>query len=152
MVPPVALRHFRFFAGLEREIVNAIATLGKEASYQEGDWLFRQDETAEALFLVLDGSVELMMDMDGLGEHHEWVDIRRAGEVIGWSALVPPHKYTLSGLAASDAKLVRLDGPKLRDVLDANPAASYRLMYNLAQVIGDRLTSMRVRFVSLIED
>jgi CRP/FNR family cyclic AMP-dependent transcriptional regulator len=150
MISPEVLRRFPLFAGLEAEALKQIAMLSDEVSYQRGERLFHQDESAEALYMVLDGSVGLMVNLDEAGEHHAELSTHTVGEVIGWSALTPPYKYTLGALAKSDATLARLDGPKLRSMLEADPATGYRFMQNMLQAIGGRLLSLRIQFISMI--
>jgi CRP-like cAMP-binding protein len=149
MISPETLRRFPLFGRLEPEMIKAIAMLGEEVSYSEGDWLFREGTPAGSLFLVLDGSIELAVSLNGASGPQARLNTRTPGEIIGWSALVPPHTYTLSGRAKTDTRLVQLDGPRLRELMDSDPAAGYWLMHNVAGVVGDRLVRLRNQFVSM---
>lgn len=151
MISPETLRRFPLFGGLEPEMLKAIAMLGEEVSYQQEEWLFHEGDHADTLFLVLDGEVELTMNLsaNGTGPQLTRLHTRTSGEVIGWSALVPPHKYTLGGRARSEARLARFEGPAFRALLDANPASGYQLLKMLAEVVGERLVGLRTQFVSV---
>ena len=149
MISPEILRRFPLFGRLEPEMIKAVAMLGDEVSYSAGDWLFREGTPAGSLFLVLDGSIELIVDLNGASEQQARLNTRTLGEIIGWSALVPPHTYTLSGRAKTDARLARFDGPELRELMDSDPAAAYWLMHNVASVVGERLVRLRNQFVSM---
>lgn len=151
MISPETLRRFPLFGGLESEMIKAIASVGEEVSYRPGEWLFHEDDPADTLFLVLGGAVELTVNLspNGASEQLTRLDTRTSGEVIGWSALVPPHRYTLGGRARGDTRMAQFDGPRLRELLNANPSAGYQMLYKLSQIVGERLVNLRTQFVSV---
>jgi CRP-like cAMP-binding protein len=61
------------------------------------------------------------------------------GETLGWSALVPPHRFTLNARASIPSELLRLPREALLEHLAAHPDIGYRLTLNVAAVIGHRL-------------
>lgn len=149
MISPETLRRFPLFAGTAPAQFKELAMLGEEVAFNTGDWLFYEGDAADALYLILSGSIELKIRLDAAGTHHADLNTLIEGEVVGWSALVEPYVYTLGAVAISDAQLVKLDGEKLRKLLAQNPELGFSLMSRLAQAIGRRLTNLRVQFVSL---
>jgi CRP-like cAMP-binding protein len=63
MISPETLRRFPLFGGLQPEMIKTIAMLGEEVSYEQGTWLFREGGSADWLFLVLEGEVELSVGL-----------------------------------------------------------------------------------------
>ena len=62
----------------------------------------------------------------------------------GWSAMVPPHKYTLSGYCTSAAcRFIRLQREDLWELFEQNPRIGYVFMRNLAVVIGQRFHAVQ---------
>ena len=49
----------------------------------------------------------------------------------------------------ADAKAIRLDGLSLRRMMASNSEMGYAIMTRLAAALGERLTNLRVQFVSL---
>ena len=150
MISPEVLRRFTLFAGLDAEVFKSLAMTGEEATVSVGEWLFHEGAEADALLLILEGTVDLKINVNEAGTEQADLDSLVAGDVAGWSALVEPYIYTLGAVATSDAKVARLDGAQLRALMEGQPEVGYTLMHRVAQAIGTRLTNLRVRFVSLI--
>lgn len=158
MVSPELLRRFTLFAGLPPAIFKDIAMLGDEISVKAGEWLFAQNDSADALYLILKGKVELKIATDEekpniIAEKKlsDYVDLTTLieGEVIGWSALLDPYVYTLGATAETDVQLIKLDCEKLLELMKDNPQTGYIFMTRVAKALAERLTNMRVRFVSI---
>lgn len=150
MVSPEVLRRFAFFSGLEPAILKELAMLGEEVAIAGDSWLFNEGDEADVLYLILSGTIDLKIPYRG-GQECADVESLVEGDVTGWSALVPPRKYTMSAYTDSGATVVKLDADGVLDLLEQNPVAGYHLMGNLAQSVSQRLTNLRVRFVSLVE-
>ncbi len=153
MISPETLRRFSLFAGIDPAMLKEVAMAGEEVTYAAGEWIFQEGDEAEALYLVLSGKLDLKIALGG-GEHPKYADVCSLveGEAAGMAALIEPHAYTLSAVAASDVKLARLDGASLRELMDKNHEFGYKMMSRVAQVMSGRLNNLRVQLVSLAGD
>jgi CRP-like cAMP-binding protein len=149
MVSPELLRRFSLFAGLSPEAFKALALMSEEMEFRAEDWVFHEAEMADFLYLLLEGSVALLLNLDERGLRKAEVETVVVGEVLGWSAVVEPYVYKLSALAETDCKLIAIDGHELRELLRNNPGWGYTIMTRMAQTIGVRLNQMRVRLISM---
>ena len=61
------------------------------------------------------------------------------GQVVGWSALVEPYRYTLSATAWEPSQLLGISSGLLRRAMELNPGVGYRIMKALSEVMGRRL-------------
>ena len=68
MVSPELLRRYPLFAGQNQYMLDEIAMLSHEVEKDEGEWLFHENEDANKLYLVLDGSISLTLFVDLEGE------------------------------------------------------------------------------------
>lgn len=150
MISPETLRRFNLFAGLDPAVLKDVAMMGDEVRLGKDEWVFHEGDDANALFLVLNGSVELKINLDAQGTRRVDLSTLVAGDVLGWSALVEPYVYTLGAVTASDVHLVRLNAAALRNLMEQDCAVGYHVLKQLANVLGERLTKLRVQFVSLI--
>ena len=151
MISPEVLRRFQLFAGVSPAVFKQLAMIGEEIEVSEGEWLFHEGDDAEGLYLIIDGEVDCKLGIGQDSDRFADVCTLVTGDLVGWSALVAPYKYTLSGIAAKDTRLVWLDAERLREMMQQDPGLGFIVMQQVAAVIAQRLAHLRIRFVSLAE-
>lgn len=105
-----------------------------------GASLFRLGDPAERLFLIERGQISLTLPMRVRGvEEDVVVEERTSGQTVGWSALIPPYKFTLAATAPLEAEVIALPREALLKYFAVNPAVGYKITLNLAVVVGHRL-------------
>ena len=72
-------------------------------------------------------------------DEHVLIEERQAGQALGWSALIPPHRFTLKATAPLDSVVLAFPRATLLDYFAAAPAVGYAVMRNVAAVTGHRL-------------
>nr|MBN1228594.1 cyclic nucleotide-binding domain-containing protein [Anaerolineae bacterium] len=152
MISPEILRRFSLFAGIEPSRFNDIAMASEEISLSEGEWLFEEGDPASSLYLLLNGRVELKINLDEKGKRQADLHTMTGGSVIGLSSLVDPHIYTLSAQALSPVKLAKIDAHKMIEMMESDTDFGYTIMIGLSKILTDRLISLRIQFVSLAVD
>lgn len=153
MISTETLKFYPLFANQDAEMLKKIANLAEEKVVNAGYQLFHEGDVAETLYLILEGSVVLTMNMGPKGDQRvEELEPIKEGEVIGWSSIIKPHTYKLGAYAAQSSRLIVFDGEKLRHLFDANQYYGYYFIHKLAEVIGDRLVSKCVQLMSLVEE
>ena len=126
--------------GLSSTEVEQILELGTRLVVPSGTLLFRLGDTADRLFLVERGGIRLTLPMQIRSQEQDvLVEERSLGQTVGWSALIPPYRFTLSATASPDTEVIALPRESLREYIAANPAAGCKIALNLAVVIGHRL-------------
>ncbi len=151
MLSPETLRCYPLFAGLDNATLKVLAMAGEYVRIGKGEWLFYEGETADALYMLLEGAIELRIALDSAKTRHVSLCTLISGDIVGWSALVEPYIYHLSAVALADSTLARWDGVYLCELMTHNPATGYKLMSRITQVVGTRLAEFCLRFASLVE-
>ena len=156
MVTVEMLKRFPLLAYLPHEDLGELMEICEIETREEGETFAREGDPVDRLRLVLLGKMALDKRIQ-LGHHGS---VRRAnvsivgpGGAMGWSALVPPHIFTLSGICLEPCKFITLDAGQLRDFVARNPQAGYRLMSGIAELVGTRLqdmTAMLTYFLSIV--
>ena len=136
-----------FFAGLDDDTVSLLVGCATNVHYRTGEYLFREGEPADRLFVVRRGRVALDVHMPGQPERV--VDTVDEGAVVGWSWLVPPYQWFFDARAVQEVSAVAMDASCLRAKCDEDPAVGYALMQRVAGVMYHRLQSARVRLLDL---
>jgi len=131
---------FELLNGLSPSEVEQILKLGTRLIVPSGTLLFRLGDTADRLFLIERGGIRLTLPMQIRGQEEDvLVEERSPSQTVGWSALIPPYRFTLSATASPDTEVIALPRESLREDLAAYPAAGCKIALNLAVVIGHRL-------------
>jgi len=141
-------RDWDLLAGLTSEGTSEILALASPTRVREGTVLFRLGDEANTLFLVQAGRVRLTFPMR-IGSQQEDIraEERLPGQMVGWSGLIPPHRFTLQAMATMDTELLALPGPALRTLLLEKPDIGYPVVTNLAQIVGQRLTIFQTMWI-----
>jgi len=128
------------FDGLSADEVASVLPLASPVFIPAGTDLFALGAVAEHLYVVQRGRVRLTLPIRVRGREEEIVvDERQAGQTVGWSALVPPFRFTLAASAPLDTEVLAFRRDALIAHFEANPRTGYRVCLNLASGVGQRL-------------
>lgn len=128
----------------------AIAGLSRIETYQAGHRLFDEGGVADRCWVVFSGCV--MVDATAPSRGRVAVQGIGPGELVGWSWLVPPHRWHLGATVVSPTRAVVVDAVRLRALADADPELGYRLSLVLVGALLDRLQATRSRLLELQQD
>jgi CRP-like cAMP-binding protein len=150
MVLPELLRRFPFFDDLTDEELKSIAMISNEEKHEANTFICRERGKAEKLYVLLEGTVEVMIDTDEEGLQHETVSTLKYGDAFCWSAVVEPFVLTASTFAATPVVVVAIDGAGLRAMFELDSHLGYRVLQNAAQVVSNRLRDTRIQMLSMV--
>jgi CRP/FNR family cyclic AMP-dependent transcriptional regulator len=136
-----------FFAGLDARALALVAGCASNVSFAAGEFLFREGKPADQFFVVRRGRVAI--EVHGPGAGTKVVDTVDAGDVVGWSWLVPPHRWLFDARAVEPTGAVAFDGRCLRGKCEEDPRLGYEFMKLVTQVMFGRLVATRVRLLDL---
>ncbi|MFQ5413314.1 MAG: Crp/Fnr family transcriptional regulator [Phycisphaerae bacterium] len=131
------------FADIPREAVEELCSRGCEVTFEVGHKLFERDQDSSKLMILQEGVVDLVFPIEVMNVTREvTMESVQAGDVLAWSSLVVPHRFTLSARCASRCVLMALGRDALHAFFETDPQTGYRFMRNLAGVVGRRLQAM----------
>jgi CRP-like cAMP-binding protein len=132
--------HPDLLTGLRAEQARDVMALAKRVELASGAELFRLGDTAESLYVVVRGRIRLMLPMQVRGGEEEiMVEERTPGQTVGWSALTPPYRFTLTARAPLESEVMALSRDALRKHFETHPDVGHVVAMNLAGVVGERL-------------
>ena len=138
--------------GLSQDEARAVLSLGSMRSIPGGSELFHLGDRADSLFLVERGRVRLTLPMQVRGTNEDvLVEERSAGQTVGWSALIPPYRFTLSATAPVDTDVIAIPSDALRAYFAAHPGTGSVVCLNVAAVIGQRLQLFQAMWLREIQ-
>lgn len=124
-----------------------LAELGRLEHFPAGQVLLREGEPADYLGIVLEGRVGLRMRVPERGQ--VTVLTVEPGDVIGWSAVVPPYRSTSTPVALVDTELAYFDGPTLREALAADAQLAAEFYPVVLAAVARRLEGTRLQLLDL---
>jgi CRP/FNR family cyclic AMP-dependent transcriptional regulator len=136
-----------FGTGLAPDTVARLAALAEFRDLEPGDELLHEGEITETFGIVLSGRIALRMLVPERG----MVTILTVepGDVVGWSAIVPPHRATSSSIAIEPVRLLELPGGALRALLRSDHALAASVYPRVLQTVARRLAATRLQLLDL---
>jgi len=71
------------------------------------------------------------------------VESKGPGSALGWSALVKPHRFTVSARASEPSEVATFSRQELMQRLDQDPRLGQVFISRIAEVIGRRFLTIR---------
>ncbi len=137
-----SLRECQLFQDLVEDELAKLSFLCSDFVVIQDGALFTEGRTASHLYVVSEGQIALQKAIrapHARRSRRTTVAICSPSEVIGWSALVEPYKYTLSAVAWQSSRLIRIDSVALRRALEMYPDMGFKVMRALSAVMATRL-------------
>lgn len=146
MISTQLLLHHPHFSSLSEDQLGQIANISDSRQFKAGDELFAEGTPATHFCLIMSGEVNIVYR---LGDDRIVVaDTLIKGDAFGWSGLVEPHRMTASCVANKNGEYIAIEAVGLRHLCEANPALGYRVALELAKLLRDRLSALRVQIAA----
>jgi CRP/FNR family cyclic AMP-dependent transcriptional regulator len=141
------LAGFAMFDRLSETQRAVIAEAAQPVDIAAGARLFDEGKLALGCWLIRAGEVALATSIPGRGQ--TVVQTLGPGDVLGWSWLVPPHRWHFTATAQTPVTALRLDTDRLRALAEDDPALGYPLALGLFEILLTRLQDTRARLLDL---
>lgn len=117
------------------------------AVYPAGTEVLREGEPTRALGIVRSGRVALRLRVPERGP--TTILTIEPGDVVGWSAVVSPHRSTSTVVALIPTEVLLIDGAALRSELMADAELAAAVYQPLLEALSRRLTATRLQLLDL---
>jgi CRP-like cAMP-binding protein len=131
------------------ERVPSTAPAALEAQFDEDDFIFHEHDDANTFYLIVEGSVALKIHVPHTGPIP--IQTVSAGQVLGWSWLIPPYKWQFDARTFTPVTAIALDGAYLRRLFDENNEIGYRFLRRISQVLAERLQATRLQLLDVYQ-
>jgi Cyclic nucleotide-binding domain. len=135
------------FAGLTQEQLEFIVGCAQNVHFDAGQTIAKAGDPADVFYLIRMGEVAL--DLDVPNKKSVRIDTVEAGQVLGWSWLIPPYEWKYDVTATELVRAIAFDGACLRGKCDSDPVLGYELLSRFSQVLVGRLQATRFRLLDI---
>ena len=134
-----------FFSGLDASFIEFLSDSATKIRIKEGDALFKQGERADKFYLLRSGQVVVQvpalmgptLDIQSLGED----------QILGWSWLISPYRWSFQARAVADSELIEFDGNAILARCEEDPKFGYELFKRFAALMSERLDAARQKMM-----
>jgi CRP-like cAMP-binding protein len=154
MVSSETLKRYTFFSGLTVGQLKTLSMIADEKSYESNTVIFEECDTAEKIYLLIEGNVDL--SYRSIDEMHTYTTPPKEfyagsvnpGEVFGISALIEPYANNATAKASEQSRVILIDAIELRRLLEQDLQLAYNLTRQTVRVLLERLINLRVQLAA----
>jgi CRP-like cAMP-binding protein len=144
---PTTIASTGLFAAMPAAGRERLTILAKDVSFPAGTRIFEEGDPADRFWVIQAGSV--VLDTPVPGPRPVGLEVLRPGDLLGCSWLFPPYAWHLGAEAQSDVRAQEFDATIVRALSRADPGFGEALARHVAQILGHRLQSARIRLLDL---
>ncbi len=143
---PILKKH-PFFKDLDQKHLDFIVGCASNVRFKEGEIIVREEKSADKFYLIRGGKVAIFIAKP----RSITIQTIYEDDILGWSWLIPPHRYRFSARAMEDTRAIALDGKCLREKCETNHELGYELLKRLVSVFAQRLEATRLQLLNIYD-
>ena len=134
-----------FFSEMDKSFVEFLSDTVTELQINRGDVLFQQGKPADKFYLLRKGQVSVQVP----ALMGPTLDIQTLVEdqILGWSWLIPPYRWSFQARALEDSDLLEFDGSAILARCEEDSRFGYELFKRFAALMSERLDAARQKMM-----
>ena len=132
------LRTVAIFKNLEPGELARVAECCREERFEAGQYVFREGEAGNRLYLIIEGEVRISRVIPGSGE--EALAVLKPGALFGEMAVFDRSERSTDAISNGGTRCLTLSRSDFELLLDLNREIAYKVLWSIV-----RLQSMRLR-------
>lgn len=131
------IRQAGIFADLEDDELKQIAEICKEQQFKFGQYIFKEGEPGNRLFIIAAGEVRISRQVPGSGE--EALTVLKKGACFGEMSVFDRSERSTDAIANTDCTLLTITRSDFEMLLDFNRDLAYKILWSVVRVLSERL-------------
>ncbi len=133
------LRAVPIFKGLDDGELARVSEVCREQTFQPGEYIFREGEAGNRLYLVVEGEVRISRQVPGSGE--EALAILKPGALFGEMAVFERSERSTDAIANGAVRAITIARTDFDLLLDFNRDIAYQVLWAVVRRLSTRLRS-----------
>lgn len=137
------------FTGLSEALLLRLARSGAVIEVKRNDFVFREGDSGDKVYLVLEGAIRISRTVPGMGE--EALAILRAGSAFGEMSLIDGSPRSADARGHESSKLYVVDKQEMERLMFVDRTLAVDLLWKMVRILTDRLrqTNDKMTFLSV---
>jgi CRP/FNR family cyclic AMP-dependent transcriptional regulator len=131
------LKNASIFKNLDDEELAEVAEVCTEERYESGEFIFREGESGNRLYIIVEGEVRISRDVPGSGE--EALAVLKAGALFGEMAVVDRSERSTHAISNGGCRLLTITRADFEMLLDFNREMAYKVLWSVVRMLSARL-------------
>ena len=145
--PAARVHAHPLLAGVAPTLRHQLAEFVSETAFPGGERIFVEGGPANRFWLLESGAVGLGLHVPGRGD--QIVETVGAGQLLGWSWLLPPYRWRFEAASIAPVTALEFDAAGVRRRCDDDARFGYAVMRLFLPVVANRLQATRVRLLDI---
>lgn len=133
------LRSVAIFKDLDDGELARVSEVCREQHFVSGEYIFREGEAGNRLYLIVEGEVRISRDVPGSGE--EALAVLKPGSVFGEMAVFNRSERSTDAISNGGTKCITISRSDFELLLDFNRDLAYKVLWSVVRLLSVRLRS-----------
>lgn len=134
---PSILKKVPLFEGLTGPQLQKVATVAQERQYKGSEFIFREGEVGQAMYIVVSGKVRISKTVPGAGE--EALAVLEKGQYFGEMAVIEDTPRSADAIAHIPCTVYEVQREKLDQLMFTDKELAYVLLWTFVRTLSERL-------------
>jgi CRP-like cAMP-binding protein len=131
------LRNVAIFKDLDDGELEEVGEKIKEEKFNSGEYIFREGEAGNRLYLIVNGEVRISRDVPGSGE--EALAVLKPGALFGEMSVFDRSERSTHAISNGGCMLLTITRPDFEMLLDFNREMAYKVLWACVRLLSGRL-------------
>ena len=131
------LKNVAIFKDLDVDELGEIAEVCREEKFISGEYIFREGESGNRLYLIVEGEVRISRDVPGSGE--EALAVLKPGALFGEMAVFDRSDRSTHAISNGGTTVLTITRPDFEMLLDFNREMAYKVLWSVTRLLSGRL-------------
>jgi CRP/FNR family transcriptional regulator, cyclic AMP receptor protein len=133
------LRNVAIFKDLEADELALVAEVCRPESFVSGEYIFKEGESGNRLYLIVEGEVRISRVVPGSGE--EALAVLKRGALFGEMAVFDRTERSTDAISNGGTSVLTIARPDFEMLLDFNRELAYKVLWACVRLMSARLRS-----------
>jgi CRP-like cAMP-binding protein len=133
------LRNVAIFKELDDSELERVAEVTRSQEFSPGEYIFREGESGNRLYLITEGEVRISRVVPGSGE--EALAVLKPGALFGEMAIFDRSERSTDAISNSGTKCLTITRAEFELLLEFHREIAYKVLWSCVRLLSTRLRS-----------